>query len=356
MPRRLPHTARAPRPTIGLITDNIHLGVGATLWSGVLRAAADADVNVLCLPGGALNPPAPGSVPATGPGPGAVVPDTPRGGVHELVSPELLDGAICWSSTLGLPTPPGTAGAALAERLGRLRAVVSLNSPLDDHETLLLDGYTGMRRLIAHLATVHGLRRLVCIRGPLTNRVSAERYRAFTDALERHGLPQDRSLVAAALGFGPGAGAAAMRILLDVRGLRPGRDFDAVVACSDALGADALRLLNQRGIRVPSEVALVGFNDSVEARITDPPLTSVSLPFAELGALAVQTVAARLRGTAPPARRVVPGSLVTRRSCGCRAPLVGQGAAGPPHGGHRPAGPHPLVVVDVHAEEGGPVG
>ncbi|NJQ15170.1 LacI family DNA-binding transcriptional regulator, partial [Streptomyces bohaiensis] len=332
MPRRLPHTARAPRPTIGLITDNIHLGVGATLWSGVLRGADDADVNVLCLPGGPLNSPA--QQPASRPGrvPRAAADGSARGSVHELVSPELLDGAICWTSTLGLPTPPGTAGAALAERLGRLRAVVSLNGPLGDHETLLLDGYTGMRRLVTHLATVHGLRRLACIRGPLSNPVSCERYRAFTDALERHGLPHDRSRVAAALGFGPGAGAAAMRILLDVRGLRPGRDFDAVVACSDALGADALRLLNRRGIRVPGDVAVVGFNDSVEARITDPPLTSVSLPFAELGALAVRTVAARLRGAAPPARRVVPGSLVARRSCGCRAPLVSQGAAAPSPG------------------------
>ncbi|MCZ9340932.1 substrate-binding domain-containing protein, partial [Streptomyces sp. TRM76130] len=101
------------------------------------------------------------------------------------------------------------------------------------------------------------------------------------------------------------------------RGLRPGTDFDAVLACSDVLAADALRLLTGRGVRVPEDVAVVGFNDSPEARLGDPPLTSVALPFAELGALAVDTLVARLRGARPPDRTTIPATLVVRRSCGC---------------------------------------
>ncbi|WP_049567005.1 substrate-binding domain-containing protein [Streptomyces sp. SBT349] len=298
-------------PTVALVTANIHLGVGATLWSGVLDAAERNDVDLVCLPGDALRP-----------GDGA-----PRNALYDLLSPDRVDGAICWASTLGLPARgiEGGHAARLVGRLARLGHVVSLNRAIDGHETLLLDTHAGMREAVGHLVRHHGRRRLACLRGPLSNPVSLERFRAYADALARHRLPRDRALVSASVDYAAGAGAAAMGVLLDVRGLRPGRDFDAVVACSDVLAADALRFLAGRGIRVPDDLALISFNDSTEARISDPPLTSVALPFAELGALAVDTLVARLRGTRPPDRRVVAGTLVTRRSCGCPSPLVTQG-------------------------------
>ncbi|WP_033318971.1 substrate-binding domain-containing protein [Streptomyces yerevanensis] len=303
----------AERLTIGLVTANIHLGVGATLWSGALRAAERGDVNLVCFPGGPLRPGGEAS----------------RSALYELVDQARLDGVVCWSSTLGLP-----ASGDHAERLLRsLRQlpVVSLNHALegvDDHETLTLDSYAGMRELVGHLVARHGVRRPACIRGPLTNPVSFGRYRAYTQALAQYRLPAERQLVCAAGDFAAGAGASAMRVLLDARGLRPGIDFDAVVACSDVLAADALRLLAERGIRVPEDVAVVGFNDSPEARLSEPPLTSVSLPFAELGGLAVDTLVARLRGDRAPDRTAVAGAVVVRRSCGCPSPLVAQASVG----------------------------
>ncbi|MFG2026471.1 substrate-binding domain-containing protein [Streptomyces sp. NPDC048825] len=326
------------RLTIGLVTANIHLGVGATLWSGAVRAAERDDVNLVCFPGGSLRPGG----------------DASRSALYELVDRARLDGVVCWSSTLGLPAS-GDHAERLLRSLRRL-PVVSLNHALegvDDHETLTLDSYAGMRELVGHLVARHGVRRPACIRGPLTNPVSFGRYRAYTQALAQYRLPAERQLVCAAGDFAAGAGASAMRVLLDARGLRPGVDFDAVVACSDVLAADALRLLAERGIRVPEDVAVVGFNDSPEARLSEPPLTSVSLPFAELGGLAVDTLVARLRGGRAPDRRAVAGAVVVRRSCGCPSPLVAEGLVsggslsggslgdGPGSGGSLADGPQP---------------
>ncbi|WP_344631939.1 substrate-binding domain-containing protein [Streptomyces glaucosporus] len=232
---------------MGLVTANIHLGVGATLWSGVLAAAERNDVNLVCFPGGPLRPAG-----------------APRAALYDLVGPGRLDGVICWTSTLGLPAPGDERAARLVERLGEL-PVVSLNRALEDHETLRLDSYAGMRAAVGHLVGEHGRRRLACVRGPLANPVPRDRHRAYADALARHRVPRDRSLVVAATDFGGRAGAAAMRVLVDVRGMLPGRDFDAVVACSDVLAADVLRFLTGRGVRVPEDVAVVGFNDSPEA-------------------------------------------------------------------------------------------
>lgn len=287
--------------TIGLLTANIHLGVGATLWSGVRAAADRNEVGLVCFPGGELRGGA------------------PRGALYELVGPARLDGVVCWSSAIGLPSS-GARARSLLRRLAHL-PVVSLNQPLGDQaDVLSVDSHAGMRTLVGHLVARHGCRRPACIRGPVANPVSEERYRAYVDALRHHGIGLESTHVCAAVDFDAGGGASAMRVLLDARGLKPGVDFDAVLAGSDVLAADALRLLAERGVRVPQDVAVVGFNDSPEARLGDPPLTSVALPFAELGALAVDTLVARLRGSRPPDRTTIPATLVPRRSCGCRYP------------------------------------
>ncbi|CAL9662309.1 HTH-type transcriptional repressor PurR [Streptomyces sp. enrichment culture] len=290
--------------TIGLLTANIHVGVGATLWSGVRAAAERDDVGLVCFPGGDLR--------------GG---DAPRSALYELVGPARLDGVVCWSSTIGLPSP-GDRARRLLRRLAHL-PVISLNQPLGDQaDVLSVDSHAGMRKLVGHLVARHGCRRPVCIRGPVANPVSEDRYRACVDALRHHGVGLESTHVCAAVDFDAAGGASAMRVLLDARGLRPGVDFDAVLACSDVLAADALRLLTGRGVRVPEDVAVVGFNDSPEARLGDPPLTSVALPFAELGALAVDTLVARLRGSRPPDRTTIPATLVVRRSCGCPYPTA----------------------------------
>ncbi len=295
----------AARLTIGLVTANIHLGVGATLWSGALAAAARHDVNLICFPGGEL---------------GAT--DRPRNVVYDLAGPDMLDGLICWTSTLALPATHPRA-ARLTRRFGRL-PMVSLNGAIGDAHPLSVDSYRGMCTAISHLVEVHGRRRLAFIRGTVTNPVIMDRYRAYTDTLARHRIPLDRTLVSAPVDFHLEAGASAMRVLLDARGLRPGTDFDAVVACSDFLAADALRVLSERGVRVPDDIAVVGVNDSPEARLADPPLTSVSMPFAALGELAVETLVARLRGCTAANVRSPASTLVVRRSCGCPGTLLAQ--------------------------------
>ncbi|MFI1439269.1 substrate-binding domain-containing protein [Streptomyces fructofermentans] len=309
---------RARPLTLGLLTANIHLGVGATLWSGARAAAERNDVNLICFPGGNLRHG-----------------DVARSELYELAGPARLDGVVCWSSTLGLPAN-GPRARRLLRRLAHL-PLISLNQPLGDQtDVLSIDSHAGMRKLVGHLVVQHGRRRPACIHGPLANPVSEERYRACVDALRHHGIRHEH--VGAAVDFAAPAGASAMRVLLEARGLTPGVDFDVVLACSDVLAAGALRYLTERGIRVPEDVAVVGFNDSPEARLGDPPLTSVALPFEELGALAVDTLVARLCGTRPPDRTTIPATLVPRRSCGCHRPTSHSRSPEAPDTARRPGG------------------
>ncbi|AXB41129.1 substrate-binding domain-containing protein [Amycolatopsis albispora] len=286
------------RRAIGLVTANIELGVAPAVFSGVLAAARRHDVDLICFPGGEIG-----------------TAEQPANAVYHLVTPGLVDGLICWASALGLPERHPRA-ERFERRFGRV-PMVCLNGAVGAHRPLTLDSYQGMCKAIDHLIGVHDRRELAFLQGPVRNPVTADRLRAYHDTLGRYKIRADRALVSPPVEFRRDAGAAAMRVLLDARGLEPGRDFTGLVACSDFLAAEAIAVLTERGVRVPEDVAVIGFNDSPEARFCAPPLTSVSMPFAELGRLAVETLLSRLGGDPARGRSAPVAELVLRRSCGC---------------------------------------
>jgi len=80
-----------------------------------------------------------------------------------------------------------------------------------------------------------------------------------------------------------------------------------------------LRELQQAGVRIPADVAVTGFDDVHAARVIDPPLTTVSQPFRELGRRATRRLLARIdEPSLTPAVEVLPTQAVIRASCGCQ--------------------------------------
>ncbi len=100
-----------------------------------------------------------------------------------------------------------------------------------------------------------------------------------------------------------------MRLLLE-----RAPDLDAVFAASDLMAVGALAELRRRGRRVPGDVAVVGFEDSVLARHTDPPLTTVRQPVEELGRTMARILTDITRHGAPRQQVTLPTELVVRES------------------------------------------
>jgi signal transduction histidine kinase/AraC-like DNA-binding protein/CheY-like chemotaxis protein len=193
--------------------------------------------------------------------------------------------------------------------------MVSLAQFMEGMPTVAVDSYLGMRALLAHLIEVHGFCRLAFIRGPEEHYYAQERYRAYLDSLQALNLPLIPELVTRPLPWE--AGVNAVEILLDERGLRPGKDFDAVVAVSDMMALWAMKTLQARGFEVPTDVAVTGFNNSIEERLATPPLTTVDLPFDEQASKAMDVLLQQLQGEPVPALITLPSKLIVRQSCGC---------------------------------------
>jgi diguanylate cyclase (GGDEF)-like protein len=298
------------RPTIGFLSANIHLGAARALWHGVVQAAAEMGANLVCFPGGGIGV--------------RNEQEARRNILYELVNPERLDGLISWATTLGVAMPHS--GVVEFHRRFAPLPLISVALPMEGIPAITGNGYTGMRSVVQHLVEVHKLCRLVFLSGPESHYGAQERYRAYRDVLAEAGLALDPRLVTPPLPWE--AGSEAMRILLDERGLAPGVDFDAIVAVSDLSALAAMSSLQARGVQVPEQVAVTGFNDSTEGRLTSPPLTSVTLQLYEQGRRAVAELLGIIQGMPAPDQVMLPSNLVVRQSCGCPPQAVLEAAIG----------------------------
>ncbi|MFB9390700.1 LacI family DNA-binding transcriptional regulator [Streptomyces coeruleoprunus] len=161
------------------------------------------------------------------------------------------------------------------------------------------DNRGGAREAVRYLVSL-GRRRIAHIAGPRDQTSATDRLDGYRDVL----LDADPELVAHG-DFTEESGARAMAGLLERR-----PDVDAVFAGNDLMASGALRVLRERGLRVPRDVALVGFDDMASvAGTTDPPLTTVRQDIEGMGRLMVRLLMRTLNQDEPGAG--APGSVIT---------------------------------------------
>ncbi|MEV5731109.1 LacI family DNA-binding transcriptional regulator [Streptomyces pharetrae] len=170
------------------------------------------------------------------------------------------------------------------------------------------DNAGGAAAAVRHLLE-RGRNRIATIAGPLDMDVGRSRLAGWRDAHREAGVPADESLVEVG-DFTEEGGRRAMRSLLE-----RAPDLDAVFAASDLMAVSALAELRRQGRQVPGDVAVVGFEDSVLARHTNPPLTTVRQPVEELGRTMARILLDEITGAGRSAQRLtLPTELVVRES------------------------------------------
>ncbi|AZO49900.1 MAG: LacI family DNA-binding transcriptional regulator [Mesorhizobium sp.] len=184
---------------------------------------------------------------------------------------------------------------------------VNVDSVLVDHDH---GGYLAGRHLVGL-----GHKRIGVIGGPRDSSSSPARLRGFTRALGEAGVDLPASAVVDSDYHFAGGRLAMERLLTQAP------DITAVFACNDLMAMGAITALRSRGLRVPDDMSLVGFDDIPYAVTTWPPLTTIAQPVEKIGTRAVSLLLERLGEPAAPSRReVLTPVLVERESC---APLRG---------------------------------
>ena len=170
------------------------------------------------------------------------------------------------------------------------------------------DNVNGARAAVCHLLEL-GHRRIGYIGRPDDPETNIDRLAGYRQALAEFGVPFDERLIIPA-SFESGSGYRAMKALLDLPS-----PPTAVFAFNDHLAIEALQAVKERGLQVPADVALVGFDDIHSSLVTTPPLTTVHQPLLEMGSQAAQVLLDRIADDSlPPIRLTLPVHLVVRGS------------------------------------------
>jgi len=278
-----------PALRVGLLLRGGSYAYQDEIIGGVHEECRARGVNLYCLAGGNI-----------------AAPD-PRNFVYQLPGARDLDAAIIVQGTLGADDGDPAVGGLL-QRL-RPMPVLTIGARESGVPCVTVDNSTGVRVLTRHLIEVHGRRRIAFVAGH--GREAERRFMGYRLGHRDCGLVFDERLLIQG-DFQLGSGREAVSALFGRSG-----GCDAIVAANDWMALGAIEALAARGLRVPEDVAVVGFDDIDEARFATPPLTTVRQPPRQLGVEAVRAVLARAAGDAAVGDLVLPTVPQIRQSCGC---------------------------------------
>ncbi|WP_329333555.1 LacI family transcriptional regulator [Streptomyces sp. NBC_01352] len=225
-----------------------------------------------------------------------------RDQLTESVAERRVDGVLLVSVHERDPLP------GLLEDMGLPTVLAGRRSPDESLSHVHSDNAGGAATAVRHLLA-RGRRTVATISGPLDMDVARSRLQGWREALEKAGHEATDRLVASG-DFTEEGGEAAMRSLIEQV-----PELDAVFVASDVMAAGALVELRRQGRGVPDEVAVVGFDDSIIARHSNPPLTTVRQPVEEIGSMIAHILMEEIGDPESPRRHVtLPTELVVRES------------------------------------------
>jgi LacI family transcriptional regulator len=269
--------------------------------------------------------------------------------IDRILAARLIDGLIA-AYPDGI-APVETAGDAVRDASRHLAELYQQGFPvviLDDQSLpgsmpwVGPDNRVGAYEAVRHLVRL-GHRHIAHVRGPLNYQCSHDRYAGYRQALEEAHIAIDPALVFQG-DFCPSGGEAATRHLLDLAD-----PPTAIFAANDQMAYGVLAVAKERGLRLPGDLAVIGFDDTELAVHSSPALTTVRQPFEEMGKRAAElllalvdapralgpawhdrlTHLARARGDtgADPIHIQLPTALVVRQSSDIQVPVVAEEVA-----------------------------
>ncbi|MBX2878327.1 MAG: substrate-binding domain-containing protein [Granulosicoccus sp.] len=252
-----------PHPLIALVSDELtsyQLSIARSLYHALRAKSYD----LLCVCGGALKPYSGNAQP-----PGAVA----RNAIYDVARNYDVDGFVVLSSIIGNHASLSEVKKFTYQYTHK--PLVSFGIDIPEVPSVSIDNYSAMKTLMRHMTEDQSRQRFVFVRGFAEGPISQERERAFRDELNRCGLKIDESLII------DGNFKAAESFIAMDQLLKRTQEIDAVVAANDTMALSAVHALHKHGMRIPDDVIVSGFDNTISAAQSLPAITTVGVDIEE---------------------------------------------------------------------------
>ncbi|MCR5171990.1 MAG: substrate-binding domain-containing protein [Treponema sp.] len=282
--------------TIAFLTRSLVDATGSNMWRGIKNGCLKDGRPLFTFRGPVLNK-----------GQGSII--------YHLIDDNSVSGIISWASS--------DADPATTEYYKKYQKtpLICMTFRLPGHPLIVTDCKTGIMEMMDHLIDVHHFTKIAFIRGPEAHVYAKERYDGYLESLAKHKIPVNNDLVSPCGGWALSDGAKAVNAWID-KGFVIGRDIEAVVAVGDNVAIGAEEELISKGYSVPHDIAVCGFNGTNDAAWSNPPITTVEMPFYGLGTKGYETLTALMNNQPVPEVFRYQTKLVLGESCGCTSVSV----------------------------------
>ena len=202
-------------------------------------------------------------------------------------------------------------GACLIPLVKEARIPVVLagrNAELDSFSYVDIDNVRAAINAVQHLISL-GRKRIATITGPMNVTDGCDRLKGYRQALMARGFPVDEDLIIEG-DYSEKTGYYSARRLIP-------KNIDAIFCANDEMAIGVMRAIQEAGLSVPKDIAVIGFDDIAASSQTNPPLTTIRQPLRTFGSKLVDLLVNKIEGAAKPAMKIVLDTeLVIRQSCG----------------------------------------
>lgn len=228
--------------------------------------------------------------------------------IMELPDFEYFDGVVVALDTIAYPP---TASFVMDKLRASKKPAITLDREMEGYGCLLTSSYEAQFKIVEHLIVEHGCKEIVYIRGPQNYKEADNRFEGYCAALKKYGISYREEYVYNGL-FALESGIQAV-VEMERAGIKP----EAIVCANDAMAIGVLEYFKKRGVRVPEDVLLTGFDNSETAKYSSPSITSIDKNSYELGKKAVYEILEIIDGKAPEVISIA-SEPHNRATCGCK--------------------------------------
>jgi diguanylate cyclase (GGDEF)-like protein len=285
-----------PIPTIGVLFDPAEGDYSRKIINGVIRTDRMPPINTVFFAGGQID--------------SAINYNRQDNIVYNFINSRKVDGLIILGSIAN--NLNDTQREEFLGRFGNIPKVV-IAARWNGMPCVMTDNETGLHELIRHLVSDHHCRRIAFLKGPDHNYDADLRFSVYRRSLEEAGIPWDETLVGNGEFWGDPAYRAFGKIYQDTKG-----KLDAVVCANDDMALAVYRFAAERGLDIPGDFAVIGFDNTGESLMVVPALTTVAQPVDLLAEKALDALCDLMAGKPVADTIIIPSHPVYRESCGCK--------------------------------------